>query len=146
MHLHQSRSSIHCSCLPVVPARPLSQRCEVATTVIRLSPADPIKNLFRFELDLGFLQQLLPSTIGGNLYRVLYLTRRFSARPAEVVSAVILDRGLGLLAMLSLATLAGLLFLGTSVQSLLGLLAVFVVLSLIALVGCVIKHLSSLRK
>lgn len=59
----------------------------------------------------GFFNNLLPTSIGGDVYRALSLNREFPKKPAQVVSSIILDRGFGLLAMLILATVTSPLYL-----------------------------------
>jgi uncharacterized protein (TIRG00374 family) len=83
----------------------------------------------------GFFNNFLPSSIGGDVYRLIYLNRSFPDKPAQVVSAIILDRGLGLLAMLLLAGVTSTFFLGTFVQSNQTIAALYSGAVLIALVS-----------
>jgi len=61
----------------------------------------------------AFFNNFLPTSVGGDVYRVLYLNRRYPESPAQVISSVVLDRGLGLLAMLILVGMTSPLFVGT---------------------------------
>jgi uncharacterized protein (TIRG00374 family) len=72
----------------------------------------PIRLRTAFDLNWigGFFNNFLPSTVGGDLYRVLNLNRRYPRQPAQVVSAIVLDRGLGLLATVVVAALSSVLF------------------------------------
>lgn len=65
----------------------------------------------------GFYNNFLPSSIGGDFYRIVYLNRMYPRQPAQVVSAVILDRGLGLLTMLIVGGMAGILFVGALIST-----------------------------
>jgi len=76
----------------------------------------------------GFYNNFLPSNIGGDFYRILYLNRTYPRQPAQVVAAVILDRGLGLLAMLILGGMAGISFID-------GLISTTWIIVLIYLIG-----------
>ena len=65
----------------------------------------------------GFFNNFLPSSVGGDLYRILYMNRAYPGRPAQVMSAVLLDRGLGLLTMLMLAGLTSVFFVGALIST-----------------------------
>src|SRR5262249_32786235 len=82
----------------------------------------------------GFYNNFLPTSIGADLYRIYYLNRMHPQHPAEGVSVVILDRGLGLLAMLIFGGMVGLFFIRALVSTtwIIGLLystAVFLTLA-----------------
>lgn len=62
-----------------------------------------LKRTFDLIWIAGFFNNMLPTSIGGDVYRALSLNREFPKKPAQVVSSIILDRGFGLLAMLILA-------------------------------------------
>lgn len=83
----------------------------------------------------GFFNNFLPSSIGGDVYRLIYLNRAYPDKPAQVVSVIILDRGLGLLAMLVLAGLASTFFLGVFIQSTWVVVALYSVAGLVPLLG-----------
>ena len=87
----------------------------------------PIRLATAFELNWigGFFNNFLPSTVGGDFYRILCLNRAYPQKPAQVVSAVILDRGLGLLAMLVVAGLASTFFIGALIPSQRTIIAVY---------------------
>jgi len=72
-----------------------------------------VKKAFDLNWIAGFFNNFLPTSIGGDIYRVLYLNRQYPGQPAQVVSSIMLDRGLGLLAMLILACLTSPVFIGT---------------------------------
>jgi glycosyltransferase 2 family protein len=65
--------------------------------------ATRLKRTFDLIWIAGFFNNMLPTSIGGDVYRALSLNREFPQKPAQVVSSIILDRGLGLLALLILA-------------------------------------------
>jgi uncharacterized membrane protein YbhN (UPF0104 family) len=63
-----------------------------------------------------FFNNFLPSTVGGDIYRVIHVGQAYRTRTAQVVSAVILDRGLGLLATVMLAAIASIPFIGSLIH------------------------------
>ena len=71
-----------------------------------------LRDSFDLNWMAGFLNNFLPSSIGGDAYRIIYMNRRYPESLAQVVSAVLLDRGLGLLTMLVFATCASVFFAG----------------------------------
>ncbi|CAG0958061.1 hypothetical protein METP3_00653 [Methanosarcinales archaeon] len=68
----------------------------------------PFKQLYLYYLIGTFLNNFLPSTIGGDVSRVLYLTR-VTNKPAEITASIILERFTGLLAIIFLGVLSVLL-------------------------------------
>lgn len=46
-----------------------------------------------------FVNNFLPTTIGGDAYRIIYLNKKFPDKKKEIVSSVILERGLGFLSL-----------------------------------------------
>jgi hypothetical protein len=89
-----------------------------------------LKTAFELNWISGFFNNFLPSTVGGDFYRILCLNRAYPQKPAQVVSAVILDRGLGLLAMLVVAGLASTFFIGALIPSAGTILAVYAAIGL----------------
>jgi uncharacterized protein (TIRG00374 family) len=66
-----------------------------------------IGSAFRLNWIGGFFNNFFPSTIGGDVYRLVMLNRWYTGRPAQIVSSIILDRGLGFVAMLIVAVSLG---------------------------------------
>jgi glycosyltransferase 2 family protein len=73
----------------------------------------------------GFFNNFLPTSVGGDLYRIVFLNRLYPQQPAQVVAAVVLDRGLALLAMLLIAGLSSLLFVGEVIPSTWSVVAIY---------------------
>jgi uncharacterized membrane protein YbhN (UPF0104 family) len=65
----------------------------------------------------GFVSNVLPTNIGGDVYRAVCLNRLFRDHSAKVLSSIVLDRGLGLLAMLVLVSVAGPLYVQSVLDS-----------------------------
>jgi glycosyltransferase 2 family protein len=76
----------------------------------------PVARAFDLNWISGFFGNFLPSSVGGDVYRLYELIRAFPRHPAQTVSAVVLDRGLGLLAMLVLAMVASAFFIGEVIE------------------------------
>ena len=58
-----------------------------------------------------FFNNFLPSGIGGDAYKFVFLNRRYPNRKAAILSSVFIDRGLGLLAVIAVGLGASLFFL-----------------------------------
>ncbi len=56
--------------------------------------------VWRLVLSGFFFNQFLPSTVGGDGYRFLWLARRFPNRQGDILSSLLLDRGYGFIALL----------------------------------------------
>jgi glycosyltransferase 2 family protein len=65
----------------------------------------------------GFFNNFLPSSVGGDLYRIVWLNRLYPHMPAQVVAAVLLDRGIALLAMMLIAGVASVSFVRELISS-----------------------------
>jgi uncharacterized protein (TIRG00374 family) len=83
----------------------------------------------------GFFNNFLPSSVGGDFYRILCMNRTYPGRPAQVVSAVILDRGLGLLAMVILAGLTGVFFVDALISTTWTIVLIYVAAVVVTLGG-----------
>lgn len=62
---------------------------------------EPLSRLLYWNLLAFFWSQFLPTTVGGDGYRVLRLLRRYPERKADALTSVFLDRLYGYLALLS---------------------------------------------
>jgi glycosyltransferase 2 family protein len=87
----------------------------------------PLKLRAAFDLNWigAFFNNLLPSSVGGDLYRIVFLKRLYPQKPAQVVAAVVLDRGLGLLTMVLIAGIISLLFVGEVIPSTWSVIAIY---------------------
>lgn len=58
----------------------------------------------------SFFSNFLPTSIGGDSYRFLRINDLFERRKKEILSSILIDRGIGLVGMLIIGCLFGLLF------------------------------------
>jgi len=65
----------------------------------------PFKQLYLYYLIGTFFNNFLPSTVGGDISRVLYL-KRATNKTAEITSSIIMERVTGLLALIFLGALS----------------------------------------
>ena len=53
------------------------------------------KKAFDLNWIAGFFNNFLPTSIGGDIYRVLSFNHQYPGKPAQVMSSIVLDRGVG---------------------------------------------------
>ncbi len=58
----------------------------------------------------SFFSNFLPTSIGGDSYRFLRINNLFEGRKKEILSSILIDRGIGLVGMLIISCFFGLLF------------------------------------
>jgi uncharacterized protein (TIRG00374 family) len=81
----------------------------------------------------AFFNNFLPGTLGADIYRVIDLNRVRTGKRAQVLSTVILDRGLGMLAMLIVAAATSPFFLTLTVGTTWIMVSMYCLTSLILL-------------
>lgn len=62
----------------------------------------PVNQVVIIDLIGCFFNSFLPGSTGGDAYRVLYVIRQYATKKTKVILSILLDRGLGLIALLIL--------------------------------------------
>ena len=108
----------------------------------RLVNAYDIRLAFKDALSLSlisnFFNNFLPGSIGGDSYKFIYLNAQEGSRKTSILSSLILDRGIGLFAMVLCACLLAPFFLqrlsvGLQISDTLGVVAYFIVVLIVFL-------------
>lgn len=66
----------------------------------------PYGNVFQLGMLGQFFSSVIPGTVGGDLVKAVYIARRFPEHKVRVISTIVMDRFLGLTAMILLSATA----------------------------------------
>jgi len=73
----------------------------------------PLKTVFQLGMLGQFFQTFMPGTVGADLAKALYISKRYPAQKVRAIFSVIVDRGVGLFGIL---VLGGLAFIGVGAE------------------------------
>jgi len=90
--------------------------------------------LFDLYLVGSFFNNFLPTSIGGDSYKFLFLNKKIRGKKAQILSSIIIDRGFGFLTLIMFGLFSGIFFIKKYYQSYFSISSFFLIIFLILLV------------